>query len=114
MPLASRLLKILAWLLLAALILVTVGPIDWRPVTPFGPNLERAFALFVVGFVFALAYPRRIVLVTIALFTFTALLEAAQGLEPGRHGRVVDAIVKLSGGGIGLFLGSLLSRRQSE
>jgi VanZ family protein len=110
MAFAPRLLQIVAWLLLVAVIVVTVGPIGWRPVTTFAPNLERALGLFIVGLVFALAYPRRVVVVAIALFTFTALLEAVQGLEPGRHARILDAVVKLSGGAIGLFLGSIASR----
>lgn len=111
MPIAPRLLKILAWLLLVALAIVTVGPIGWRPVTHFSPQLERAVALMLVGFVFALAYPRRILWVALLLFTSTALFEALQGLEPSRHGRVADELVKLIGAAVGLFLGWLLTRR---
>jgi len=63
LPLALR---ILAWLLLAGLVIVTIGPIQWRPISPLPTQLERAVALMLVGFVFALAYPRRIVLVAAA------------------------------------------------
>jgi hypothetical protein len=38
------------------------------------------------------------------------LLEAVQLLEPSRHGRVFDAMVKVAGGAVGLMLGQLLLR----
>ena len=54
----SLLLRIVAWLLLVGLVVVTVGPIAWRPISPLPVQLERATALMVIGFVFALANPR--------------------------------------------------------
>ena len=97
MPSASRLLQILAWLLLIALAIVTVGPIGLRPETSLSPQVERGLALLLIGFVFALAYRRHILLVAALLITSTALFEALQVLEPSRHGRVVDLLVKLIG-----------------
>ena len=114
MPIAPRLLKILAWLLLAGLAVVTIGPIGWRPITPLPTQLERALALMIIGLVFALAYPRKLVLVAVLLITSTALFEALQVLEPSRHGRVVDVAVKLTGAGIGLFLGWLVGRMRRD
>ena len=106
----STLLRLLAWLLLAGLIVVTIGPISLRPVTPLPTQLERALALLVIGFVFALAYPRHIVIIAGLVLGTTVLLEFLQVLEPSRHGRVADAAVKLVGGGIGLLAGAALNR----
>ncbi len=106
----STALKIVAWLLLLALAFVTVAPIQFRPITPLPVQIERAGALALVGFVFALAYPKRIGLVAALLLCATALLEAAQVLEPSRHGRVIDLLVKLAGGGFGLLAGHVVNR----
>jgi hypothetical protein len=114
MPSASRLLQILAWLLLLALAIVTVGPIGLRPETGLSPQLERTAGLLIVGFAFGLAYPRRILLVALLLFTSTALFEALQNFEPHRHGRVIDLAVKLIGAALGLLLGWLAGRRRDK
>ena len=103
-------LRILAWLLLAGLIVVTVGPIGWRPVSPLPTQVERALALAIVGFVFALAYPRRILLIAVLVLGTTAILEPLQVFEPSRHGRLIDALVKLAGACLGLLTGYLANR----
>jgi hypothetical protein len=92
-----RLFRILAWLLLAALVFVTLAPIGLRPETPLPTQLERAVALALIGFVCVLAYPRHTVLVVVLLVGFTAFLEAAQLFDPGRHGRLIDFLAKFAG-----------------
>lgn len=101
----SRLLRIAAWLLLLGLVVVTIGPIAWRPISPLPVQLERATALMVIGFVFALAYPRHLLLVALLLIGATALLELTQVFEPSRHGRWLDLGVKVTGGVVGLLIG---------
>jgi hypothetical protein len=59
----------------------------------------------IIGFVFALAYPRHFVLLAILLIGATALLELTQVLEPSRHGRWLDFGVKAFGGIVGLMIG---------
>jgi VanZ family protein len=103
-------LRILAWLLLLGLAIVTLGPIQVRPITPFPVTIERSGGLAIIGFVFALAYPRHLVLVGLLLIGASALLEALQVLEPSRHGRVVDFLVKAAGAVIGLGAGWLVAR----
>ncbi|RYE09884.1 MAG: hypothetical protein EOP22_07585 [Hyphomicrobiales bacterium] len=103
-------LRVIAWLLLAGLIFVTLSPIDLRPVSPAPVQLERAAALALIGFVFALAYPRHIWLVALVVLGSTVLLELLQLLSPSRHGRLIDVAVKLTGGGIGIAAGWLLWR----
>ena len=72
------LLRVVAWLLLAGLVFVTLSPIDLRPISPLPTQLERAAALAVVGFVFAIAYPRRILLVALLVLGATVMLEVLQ------------------------------------
>jgi VanZ family protein len=103
-------LRILAWLLLAGLIFVTLSPINLRPISPLPTQLERAIALAIVGCAFALAYPRRLPIVIALVLGSTLLLELLQLLTPSRHGRVIDVAVKLLGGGFGIVVGILLQR----
>lgn len=51
-------LRAAAWLVLLAILAVTISPIQFRPVTGEPVNLERLAAFLVVGGLFALAYPR--------------------------------------------------------
>jgi hypothetical protein len=108
-------LRVLAWVLLVGLVFVTLSPIDLRPVSPLPTQLERAAALAVIGFVFALAYPRHIVLVTLLVVGATVALEVLQLVSPSRHGRLADLAVKsagaLAGIGAGWVAPRLLSRR---
>lgn len=103
-------LRVLAWLLLAGLIFVTLSPINLRPISPLPTQVERATALALVGFVFALAYPRRLILVAAIVLGATVLLELLQLMSPSRHGRAIDVAVKLIGASAGLGAGWLLNR----
>lgn len=103
-------LRILAWLLLAGLIFVTLSPINLRPISPLPTQLERAIALAIVGLVFALAYPKHFWIVAIVVLGSTVLLEVLQLVSPSRHGRLIDVAVKLMGGSFGLALGALTRR----
>lgn len=103
-------LRVLAWLLLAGLVFVTLSPIDLRPITPLPTQVERGIALMVVGFVFALAYPRRFLLVAALILGATVLLELLQLMAPTRHSGWPDVAVKLLGASLGLVGGWLLNR----
>jgi VanZ family protein len=96
---------------LAFITYATLSPLGERPVVA-SPHFEHFAAFALMGFAFALGYPKRALLV-LALATGSAFtLEALQLLTPDRHGRVVDALVKAAGGvcGIGIaHLGLLLS-----
>ena len=106
----TRSVRVLAWALLVALVIVTIGPIGWRPVSHLPVQLERALALGMIGFVFAVAYPRHLLFVGVVVLSTTVLLEALQLVEPSRHGRLVDLMAKLAGAGFGLVAGHLLNR----
>jgi VanZ family protein len=106
--------KLIAWALLAYIAFATLSPIELRPVSPLPTQLERALALAVVGFFFALAYPRRIVLIIVLVLGTTILLEVLQLVTPSRHGRSIDLAVKLIGGACGIAIGQIVRRLASQ
>ncbi|MBU6463190.1 MAG: VanZ family protein [Bradyrhizobium sp.] len=86
-------LRIIAWLLAAAVTFATLGPASLRPHSDLGQDGEHAFAFILVGLAFGLAYtgnrPRTAVIAMIA----TGVLELLQFWAPGRHARLEDFIV---------------------
>ena len=109
-PAFRRLVRLAAWGSLAFVALVTVAPLGWRPVSGYSPQLERLVAFFVVGSLFAAAYPRHIILAAAVVLGAAVLLELLQLLSPSRYGRLFDASVKIAGGAFGLALGFMASR----
>ncbi len=96
-----KLLKIAAWASLAFIAYATLSPIQARPIIA-GPDLEHVAAFAVMGSLFCLAYPGRIILVCLFVLGSAVLLEYFQTLTPDRHGTVVDALEKIAGGGLGI------------
>jgi len=105
-----RLLPALAWLLLAAIAFVTLAPIGFRPNTGYSPTIERFLAFGAVGFLFALAYPRRLWLIVVIVVGAAVGFEALQLVSASRHGRLFDLAVKLAGGGAGIAAGVVVDR----
>src|SRR5205085_3508899 len=79
-------------------------------------QLEHFAAFAIVGALFCFASPRHIALVCLVLFGSALLLEFMQLLTPDRHGRIHDAIEKMTGGSAGLVTGRaiLLSNKASR
>lgn len=91
----------LAWLLVLAVAVFTLAPIDLRPVTAAPANWERFAAFTAIGALFCLGYPQhrwRMVGLVIAL---AALLEVLQQVSPSRHARLPDGLVKAAGALLG-------------
>jgi len=99
----QRLFILAGWLALALIAYATLSPIKDRPVIA-GLQLEHFAAFALLGFAFALGYPRRTVLIIGIVIGSAFTLEALQLLTPDRHGRLLDALVKAAGGlaGIGM------------
>ena len=99
----QRLFILAGWLALALIAYATLSPIKDRPVIA-GLQLEHFAAFALLGFAFALGYPRRTVLIIAIVIGSAFTLEALQLLTPDRHGRLLDALVKAAGGlsGIGV------------
>ena len=108
------LLRLAAWVCLAAIAFVTLGPLDLRPESGMPPHLERFVAYAIVGTLFALAYPRYILFAAVVVLGAAVLFELLQLLAPSRHGTVIDATVKVFGGLIGLCAGWVLANTRSR
>lgn len=101
-------LPVLAWLMLAALLAVTISPINFRPHIPGHVTTERFMMLLVIGLLFCLAYPKRWALVLIMLVSAAGLFELMQRLTPDRHGELSDFLVKSAGATAGVILGKII------
>lgn len=104
----------LAWLLLAAIIFVTISPIGLRPHTMTSVNADRALAYAVTGFVFALGYPKQWKLVALLLIFGALAIEFLQYLSPTRHARLYDAVIKAACAMIGILAGRAVYRRTRQ
>jgi VanZ family protein len=100
-----KLITIVAWLLLAFIAYATISPIQARPNLFASANFERFAAFTVLGLLFCLAYPRHMVNVCLIVIGSAVLLEFAQLLTSSRHGRIHDAIIKMTGAGLGILAG---------
>lgn len=103
-------LKFAAWLAIAAIVIVTILPIGFRPTTPYSPNTERFFVMAIVGGLFVLAYPARVWAIIAALSCGAAAIEPLQFFALGRHPSFRDVMVKSAGAAVGAIAGYLLSR----
>jgi hypothetical protein len=99
-----KLLAIAAWTALALIVLLTISPLDLRPVITADPNIERFAAFALVGLLFGLAYPRRLVVDASFVMIAAAVLETVQLMTRDRHGHIADAVVKAAGGAFGVAL----------
>jgi len=90
---------------LAFVVFATLAPIYDRP-TIAPPRVEHFTAFFVLGLLFMLAYPNRAALVVLIVVGSAVALETLQLLTPDRHGRLIDASIKVAGGlsGMALFV----------
>ena len=98
----------LAWVSLAIVTYVTLGPLQQRPHAFSSAALERLAAFAFLGFMFLIAYPRRLALVCSLVLGSAGLLEFLQTLTPDRHGRLIDAFEKIVGGSVGIFAASVV------
>ncbi len=97
-------LKVLAWLLAAAVTFATLGPAGLRPHSDLGQDGEHALAFVLIGLAFGLAYPRRRLLTATIAVAVIGWIEILQFWAPGRHARWSDFVVDALAAGAGLAL----------
>jgi hypothetical protein len=110
---AIRALRIAAWLLLAAIVAITLVPGELRPVSGGPVQFERLGAFLALGIAFGLGYPAW-PLRMLGLVCLVAVgSEFLQEIVPSRHAVGMDAALKMAGATIGLGLGwfAVLIRR---
>ena len=106
---SSKIVRIAAWALAAAIVILSLVPPNLRPETAAPHGLEHFTIFAATGFAFGLGYKRRHDLVAILLVMFSGAIESAQLFVPGRHARLGDFIIDTIAACIGLVMASLLS-----
>jgi hypothetical protein len=100
-----------AWLLVLAIVVFTLGPIEFRPITGASASLERFAAFALLGTTFCLGYPKHRLCILVLLIATAGFLELAQNYVPGRHGHFSDGMIKALGALFGATLVTLVARR---
>lgn len=98
--------QVAAWSAFAAIVFVTVSPIEMRPGDMFSVDVDRALAFGLLSSMFMVAYPRQSLLVGGFIVLSAGGSELLQALSPTRHARIDDAVVKTVGavGGMAVAL----------
>ena len=109
----QKLIAVAAWACLIFIVYATLSSADARPeLTRTEPALivfvERFGAYGLLGFLFCLAYPRRLLFICCLVLGSAVLLELLQLIVPDRDARVIDATEKLLGGAAGILVARAL------
>ena len=102
--------RVVAWLTLVAVVLVTIVPAELRPTSMLPLKLERALGFATLSFIFALAYARHWKMVLILLMLAAFGLELFQFLVPSRDPSIIDALVKAIGAAGGVLAAKAIGR----
>ena len=109
-----RLAQIAAWLLLSAIVVLSVVPAQDRPVTPAPHYIEHLVIFLLTGLAFGLGYVRRRLAGIFALVVFSAAIELIQLEIPGRHARFSDFLVNALSISVGVGLATVVARRRTH
>jgi VanZ family protein len=107
-----KIIRLIAWALLATAIVLTVVPAQFRPVTGAPSPVEHFAMFFLIGSAFALGYSRNDYPLCVAAIGFAGLLELLQRLVPGRHARLSDFVIDALAAVIGIALSGLIDRKK--
>src|SRR5689334_15046402 len=99
--------RCVAWLLVLAVAVFTLAPIELRPESGASAALERFAAFAAVGAGFCLGYPKHRLPILVLLIGLIGFLELAQTYVPSRHGRLSDGLEKASGALVGAAFAAL-------
>ncbi len=104
----TLILRIIAWLLTAAVIFATLGPPSLRPHSSLGQDGEHALAFVLVGLAFGLAYTQHRLFTAGIAVVLIGVLELLQLWMPGRHARLEDFIVDALAACMGIVAAAML------
>ena len=96
--------QVAAWSAFAAIVFVTVSPIQMRPGDILSVDMDRALAFGLLASVFMIAYPRHAMSVGLLVVASAGATELLQLLSPTRHARVDDALIKSAGAVAGMMV----------
>lgn len=113
----TRLAMAAAWIAVIAIAYATLTRVGfvyaiYFKLSPYllGPGMqtyahfEHVIAFAILGMLFGVAYPGRTFLVCSIVVGGAALLEILQTVTPDRHGTLLDALEKMTGGAAGIAL----------
>jgi VanZ family protein len=101
-------LRIIAWLLAAAVTFATLGPPSYRPHSTLGQDGEHALAFILIGVAFGLAYTEHRLRVALIAVVMIGAIEILQFWAPGRHARLEDFVVDALTACLGLAVAAAL------
>jgi VanZ family protein len=104
---SSKIVRIAAWALAAAIAILSLVPPALRPGTGAPHSVEHFTIFAATGFAFGLGYRDRHHLLAVLLVIFSGSIEIAQLFVPGRHARLSDFIIDAIAACIGLIIASL-------
>jgi hypothetical protein len=111
----TTLLRLIAWLLAAAVTFATLGPPIYRPHPLLGQDADHTLAFLLVGLAFAFAYAQHRRLAMTLSVVLIGVLELLQLAAPGRHARledfIVDALAAIAGFALAAVLDWMMQRR---
>jgi hypothetical protein len=85
----------------------TLAPIELRPHL-MEANSERFSAYLLLGWMVTLGFPRAPGVISFAVVPVPIGLELMQLVDSSRHGQILDAALKVSGGLVGVLLATLV------
>jgi VanZ family protein len=85
--------RVLAWIGVLTIVVLSVVPGAERPVTEFGQQFEHFTAFALVGGTFAIVYDLAFGRLVILALLFCGGIELLQVLLPTRHARVSDFVI---------------------
>jgi hypothetical protein len=95
--------RIVSAILLITIAFVTLCPIDFRPGSGH-PDFERAAAYLILGATLSVGFPQRLRSCLAVVVGVAIGLEVLQLIDPGRHARFDDMLVKATAGAVGALL----------
>jgi VanZ family protein len=94
--------RIIAWLLLVAIVVLSFVPASNRPMTGAPSNMEHLAIYVATGFAFAVGYADRLVYAASGLVLFSGMIEMMQALAPSRHARLTDFLIDAGAAVLGM------------
>jgi len=108
--LPQRISRPVAWLVLVAIIVLSLVPPSARPTTFVPHKIEHAAIFLLDGIVFGIAYGGYEWLLSLGAVIFCGGLELAQLMIPGRHARLSDFFIDATAICVGIIAGSTVTR----
>jgi VanZ family protein len=103
----QRVVRLVAWLLAAAILVLSLVPPELRPETDIPHKAEHLLIFAAAGLAFGLAYDAKRGLLAVQLVIYAGAIEIAQLFVPGRHARLSDFVVDAAGICAGSIAGSI-------